>query len=235
MAYFRLDRLLSNVCNVTRSEMTKLIRRGRVTVNGEIVKKPDFKADTECDIITLDGEQLNITEFVYIMMNKPTGVICSTDNSDKTVFDILPKSMRRREMFTVGRLDKDTTGLLIITDDGKFVHNAAHSKSGVLKRYIATLSQPLTDDAINQLTSGLTLSDGTKISPAQVKLLSDDRLTVEIGISEGKYHQVKRMAGAVCNRVLSLHRASVGEIELDKSLDFGECRYLTADEMKVYN
>lgn len=235
MAYLRLDRLLSNICNITRNEMTKFIRRGRVTVNGDVIRKPDFKADTERDIVTLDGEQLNITEFVYIMMNKPAGVICSTDNSDKTVFDILPKSMRRREMFTVGRLDKDTTGLLIITDDGKFVHNAAHSKSGVLKRYIATLAEPLTDEAIERLTSGLTLSDGTEISPAKVKLLSDDRLTVEIGISEGKYHQVKRMAGAVSNRVVALHRASVGEIELDKSLKLGECRYLTDEEIKVYN
>ena len=234
MAYLRLDRLLSNICNTTRSDITRAIKRGRVTVNGEVVKKPDFKADTQTDTITLDGNTLNIAEFVYIMMNKPEGVVCTTDERESTVFDVLPDNMRRREMFTVGRLDKDTTGLLIITDDGKFVHNAAHSKSGVIKRYIATLAEPLTDDAVKTLSEPMTLSDGTKISGGEIKILSDDKMTVEIGIREGKYHQIKRMAGAVGNKVTALKRVSMGEILLDESLSLGECRYLNEDEIKVY-
>ena len=234
MAYLRLDRLLSNICNTTRSDITRAIKRGRVTVNGEIVKKPDFKADTQTDTITLDGNELNIAEFVYIMMNKPEGVVCTTDERESTVFDVLPDNMRRREMFTVGRLDKDTTGLLIITDDGKFVHNAAHSKSGVIKRYVATLTEPLTDNDAKTLSEPMTLSDGTKISGGDVKILSPDRKTVEIGIREGKYHQIKRMAGAVGNKVIALKRVSMGEILLDDTLSLGECRYLNENEIKVY-
>ena len=234
MAYLRLDRLLSNICNTTRSDITRAIKRGRVTVNGEVVKKPDFKADTQTDTITLDGNELNIAEFVYIMMNKPEGVVCTTDECENTVFDVLPDNMRRREMFTVGRLDKDTTGLLIITDDGKFVHNAAHSKSGVIKRYVATLTEPLTDNDAKTLSEPMTLSDGTKISGGDVKILSPDRKTVEIGIREGKYHQIKRMAGAVGNKVTALKRVSMGEILLDESLSLGECRYLNENEIKVY-
>ncbi len=235
MAYLRLDRLLGNICCLNRNDADKAIRRARVTLNGQVVRTPNTKVDTECDCVTLDGCELVIRERIYIMMNKPEGVVCSSDGKEKSVYDILPENMRRKELFTVGRLDKDTTGLVIITDDGNFVHNAASPKRKVSKQYIATLVEPLTDEMAEKWRSGMTLADGDVVSPAEVELLSSDRLKVKITIHEGKYHQIKRMAGAVSNRIVTLKRVAIGEILLDDSLEVGECRYLTETEEKVYN
>lgn len=234
MAYMRLDRLLSNVCCIARGKAAALIRYGRVTVGGETVKKPEHKVDTQTDIVRLNGKQLKIERFVYIMMNKPAGVVCANEPNEKTVFDILPDDMRRRKLFTVGRLDKDTTGLLIITDDGQFVHNAASPKKAAVKRYIAVLADALSESARDTLRSGVTLADGTQIEPAAVDIVSGDRKTVEIGITHGRYHQVKRMAAAVGNRVESLQRIGMGDITLDPELAVGECRYLSESEIKIY-
>lgn len=235
MAYLRLDRLVSNVCGLPRGKAAAFIRRGRVSVDGAVIRQADAKADTQKSVICLDGERLKTDDHVYIMMNKPEGVVCANEPDEKTVFDILPEKMRRKKLCCVGRLDKDTTGLLIITDDGQFVHNTANPKKGTLKRYIATLAEPLTDDAAAKLRQGVTLADGTRIEPSEVNILSNDRLTAEIAITHGRYHQIKRMAAAVGNRVESLRRISIGNIVLDEGLALGECRYMADSELKVYN
>lgn len=228
----RLDKILASQNIATRKGAGELIRRGVVRVNGETVKKADYKADAELDEITVDGQSLNVKKTVYYMMNKPAGVLsASRDSRAGTVIDLLPPAMQRRGLFPAGRLDKDTEGLLIITDDGAFAHRMLAPKSHVFKRYEAVLESPVTQEDIARFESGLELGDITCL-PAGLRILEEGaQPRVLVRIREGKFHQVKRMFLAVGNAVVHLKRVQIGALALDETLAPGEARELTPEEL----
>ena len=235
MAKERIDKIISNQMNYTRTQARRLIKIGRVTVNGKAVNKFDFKADSETDNIVVDGEALSYNKFVYIMMNKPKGVIsASKGNNYETVIDILPKDFKRKNLFPAGRLDKDTTGFMLITDDGDFAHDILAPKKHVPKTYIATLDKPINAEITAEFKNGISLKDKeeTTFQSALLENISDDKTVVKIVINEGKYHQIKRMFMHFGIEVMELHRLKIGDLELDSSLKSGECRFITDDEIK---
>ncbi|MBR1530774.1 MAG: rRNA pseudouridine synthase [Eubacterium sp.] len=224
----RLDKLLSDKLNITRSQAKALIKSGAVTVNGRVVNTSDFKCG-EGDSIVADGKTLDMREFVYIMMNKPQGVICATeDKGDKTVLDLLPEKMRRKGLFPAGRLDKDTTGFVLITNDGDFAHRILSPSKHIAKTYVAVLDKPADDAVIADFEAGMSLGD-EKLLPAKLTVL--DGCTVKVEITQGIYHQIKRMFKKHGITVLELKRTKMGVLELDKNLGYGECRYLTDSEV----
>lgn len=230
----RLDKFLSsqNICS--RKEAAKLAKEGRITVNGISAAKCDIKIDPDSDIIEVDGARVAYSKYIYIMMNKPKGVLsASTDKNAPTVIDLLPDEFRRRGLFPAGRLDKDTTGLLIITDDGDFAHRMLSPKSGVYKMYKAQLDLPLTDEGRKTLESGITLKDGTSFRPAVISFENDDRQNVYIRITEGKFHEVKRMFAYVGCEVLELERKCIGDLFLDEALMPGESKLIS--DLEIYN
>ncbi len=230
----RLDKFLTsqNVCS--RREASKLVREKRILINGKPAAKSDIKVDPECDMIEVDGASVAYRKFIYIMLNKPAGVLsASTDKNAPTVIDLLPDELCRRGLFPAGRLDKDTTGLLIITDDGDFAHRMLAPKSGVYKLYNALLDKPLSDEGKASLEAGITLSDGTSFRPARVSFKSEeDRSDVLIRITEGKFHEVKRMFAYCGCEVKKLRRLAVGELFLDEDLAEGEARLISDTELK---
>lgn len=236
----RLDKFISNQLNISRNDTRKLIFKGEVTVDGKPVLKPDTKIDTNICIVSLNGDNINYKEYVYIMLNKPKGVIsASTDKNRETVVDLVPPHLARRGLSPVGRLDRDTTGLLIITDDGEFAHRVISPKSRLIKRYNVVLDGVVGDDVVSAFKNGITLHDGTKCLPAKIEVDKASGNKVTVGIVEGKYHQIKRMFGVLGLGVVELHRSSIGPIKLDEKLGSGECRELTSTELdeicKEYN
>ena len=231
----RLDKILSSQGICSRKEVKNFIKNKRIRVSGIYPIKSDIKVDPENDIIELDGETLVYRKFVYIMMNKPKGVLsASDDRRAQTVIDILPDNLRRKNLFPAGRLDKDTTGLLIITDDGEFAHNMLSPKKHVPKLYRAVLDGELTDDKKNILENGITLSDGTAFKPAKIYIKDENnRRDVEIEICEGKFHHVKKMFAFVDLNVQELSRLRIGNLYLDENLVKGECRLLSSDEIRL--
>ncbi|MDR1003295.1 MAG: rRNA pseudouridine synthase [Oscillospiraceae bacterium] len=230
----RLDKILASQGVGSRKEVHKLIWAGRVSVNGKTAKLTDTKIDPEKDELRLDGEVISYKKYIYIMMNKPMGVISASGNSaERTVIDLLPPELQRRGLFPAGRLDKDTTGLLIITNDGEFGHRLTAPNKQVYKTYEATLDSPLTESGMEQLRQGVTIDGGEQCRPAEVKLLSEDGLLAEIRICEGKYHQIKRMTEAVGCRVVALRRRGIGGLFLGGSLSEGQCRELTEEEKQL--
>ena len=231
----RLDKFLTsqNICS--RKEASKYAREKRLCVNGAVVKSADVKIDPESDIVSLDGENISYSEYVYIMLNKPGGVLsASNDKNAPTVIDLLSDDMRRRGLFPAGRLDKDTTGLLIITDDGEFAHRFLSPKYHVEKLYRAHLDRPLDDGGKASLEAGVTLSDGTKYRPAKIDFENEeDRTTVFVKITEGKFHEVKKMLAFVGCTVLQLERLRIGGLEIDKNLAPGEARLISEEELKA--
>ncbi|MGN0497832.1 MAG: pseudouridine synthase [Acutalibacteraceae bacterium] len=232
----RLDKIISQRTSYTRSEIKRLVRSGAVTVDGEICAQYDKKLDEACEI-KVNGEPIG-EKHLYIMMNKPEGVVCAVrDNRDKTVIDILPPQFQNRGLFPAGRLDKDTTGLLILTNDGEFLHKIMSPNKKVDKYYIAQTDKPLSDENIKMFEQGIVFRDGTKCKSAVAENLknaenNDDKYRVGIKICEGKYHQVKKML-AVCQiNVLKLTRISIGNLSLDVNLNKGECRKLTNVEIQ---
>lgn len=230
----RLDKILSSQNIGTRREVGNIIRAGRVSVNGEVVRKPDSKADTETDSIALDGTLLTVKRHLYLMMNKPGGVLsASRAPSAQTVVDLLPREWQRRGIFPAGRLDKDTEGLLILTDDGDFAHRMLAPKSHVTKWYEARLASPVTAADETAFRSGVELSDRTCL-PAELSVLQDGANPLAlVKIREGKYHQVKRMFLARGNCVLALKRVRIGNLELDPNLGAGETRELNQNELEA--
>ena len=225
----RLDKYIASQTTLSRKEAQKAIRDKRVTFDGEIVRTPDVKIDVESCVITLDGQPLTYKKHVYYMMYKPAGVVSATeDRTERTVLDILPDELRRDGLFPAGRLDKDTTGLLILTDDGDYAHRMLSPKKHVKKRYIATLDREPDDGIITRFEEGITLGDGTVCKSGQAEILGDRRAAVEI--SEGKYHQVKRMFAALGYKVVALERVRIGSLSLDRSLDPGQTREMTESE-----
>lgn len=236
MGLKRLDKLIALNCNVSRKDARKLIKDAAVTVNGRVVLRAEELVDAEIDDIGVKGYNFTAKEHVYIMLNKPQGVIsATTDPAKKTVIDIIPESLKRRSLFPAGRLDRDTVGLLVITDDGAFAHKIMSPAHHVFKTYEATLSFPIDENDVAKLESGITLGDGTECLPAKVKPFTtvEGLPAAEIKIREGKYHQVKRMFHALGNNVEHLRRIQIGSLKLDESLAEGECRELTGEELEL--
>lgn len=229
----RLDKILSAQNIGTRREVGGIIRAGRVSVNGTVERRPDFKTDMEADRIALDGSELAVRRHLYLMMNKPAGVLsASRDPSARTVVDLLPHEWQRRGIFPAGRLDKDTEGLLILTDDGDFAHRMLAPRSHVVKWYEARLASPVTEADGEAFRSGVELSDRTCL-PAELSVLQDGKEPlVLVKIREGKYHQVKRMFLARDNLVLTLRRVRIGDLRLDPHLEAGQARELSGNELK---
>ncbi len=210
-----------------------MIKKGRITLNGAVVKDSSVKVDENSDLVAVDGEIITLKKHIYIMLNKPQGVVSASDSdTDETVVDLVPEELYRKGLFPAGRLDKDTTGFVLITDDGDFAHKILSPKNHIFKTYIAGLEQTLSDDHIKELENGITLGDGTVLKEAKVEVLNNtDKPTVKIQICEGKYHQVKRMFAATGNKVISLHRSKMGDLDLDQGLKMGECREITPEEL----
>ncbi|MBQ3040033.1 MAG: rRNA pseudouridine synthase [Clostridia bacterium] len=229
----RLDKLLSELGKATRSEGGKLIRSGKVTVNGEVIKKPDHKIDPLKDEVSLLGEVLTYKKFTYIMLNKPEGYVSATDDErEKTVLDLVSDEDRRKGLFPCGRLDKNTLGLVILTNDGDGAHKVLSPKHHVSKVYKFESKFPLSENDIKALESGVDIG-GYLTKPCKIKLYSN-LTSGEITLTEGKYHQIKRMLEAVNNKITYLERISFGGIVLDPTLKRGEWRYLTSEEEVIF-
>ncbi len=229
----RLDKLIASQGKLSRSDVKKMVKSGRVTVDGAVVKSADIKVDADKSVISVDGKALNYKKNIYIMLNKPQGVIsASNDKTQKTVVDLVPPELYRDGLFPAGRLDGDTVGFVLITDDGDFAHRILSPKNHIMKTYHATLRSPLTEEDISAFKNGIELSDGTLCLEAEVRMLEKtDEPIAEVKICEGKYHQVKRMFAALGNKVLYLKRVRMGGLQLDESLEEGQCREITAEEL----
>ena len=231
----RLDKFIANQSGLSRRDAVRAIRDKRVTVGGAVVSAADMKIDADSDAVTLDGKLLSYREYVYYMMNKPEGVVSATeDREERTVLDILPPELRRSGLFPAGRLDKDTTGMLILTDDGDYAHRMLSPKKHVDKTYIATLDREPDSDIAGSFARGISLADGMTCAPGRAEPIGDRR--VRVTIHEGKYHQVKRMFAALGYRVTALTRVSIGGLRLDDALPPGSVREMTpAEAQRVFN
>ena len=229
--FMRLDKYLAETAQCTRSEAKALLSKGKVAVNGVLCKKGDTQI-REGDAVTVEGRELAYRKFVYLMLNKPEGVVsASTDKRDTTVVDLVRDAYPRRELFPAGRLDKTSTGFVLLTDDGGFAHDILAPKRHVSKTYTVTLDTPLTDEMKQGFAHGVTLADGTALSPAEAEALSADGLVVRVMLKQGVYHQIKRMFGVYGAGVNALHRDAIGGLALDESLAPGQWRELTAEEV----
>lgn len=226
----RLDAVLS-ACSVgSRSEVKALIRKGKVSVNGTVVRDVSF-AVTDSDEVRVNGIVTDTSEFVYLMLNKPCGFVSTTDADEENVLSFVPSELFRKGMFPVGRLDKDTSGLIFLTNDGAFSHMLTSPSRHVEKEYIATLERPLDEICFEFFAEGMTLKDGFTARPAKLERLGEKKARVVI--SEGKYHQVRRMFACCGNRVETLKRVRIGGVELDPTLEEGEVRKLTDEELDL--
>lgn len=231
----RVDKLLSNVGVASRAELKKYCKQGLISVNGKVINNPGVQVDSESDDIRFNGEKIVYREFVYIMLNKPDGYISATfDKYDPIVLDLIDQSYLVFEPFPVGRLDKDTEGLLVLTNNGQLAHRVLSPKKHVPKTYYAKIQGKVTEEDILAFEKGVILDDGYETMPSQLKILkSDDMSEIELTIHEGKFHQVKRMFESVGKKVVYLKRLSMGKLKLDESLGLGEYRELTEEEVKL--
>lgn len=226
--------MLANLGYGSRKEVKQLLKSGTVKVDDVVVKDPKQHVDTNKQTVTLNGEVIEYKEFIYLMMNKPQGVLSATeDSAQETVIDLLELEDQVYEPFPVGRLDKDTEGLLLITNDGQLAHRLLSPKKHVPKTYFAVIDQEVTDEDVRAFADGVTLDDGYETKPGELKILkSGIRSDIELTITEGKFHQVKRMFEAVGKKVVYLKRISMGPLALDETLELGEYRELTEDEIE---
>lgn len=226
----RIDKLLSATGRWSRKEVKELVRQGRVLIDGKAVLRPEEKADPATVCLTVDGGAVDCSLFVYVMLHKPAGLLSATeDKNQPTVLDLLPPELRRRGLFPVGRLDKDTTGLLLLTDDGGLAHALLSPRKHVDKVYRAEVEGHVDGEDAAALAAGMTLGDGTVCLPAGLEPVGDGSACL-VTLREGKYHQVKRMLAARGKPVISLHRLSMGPLLLDKGLKPGQWRFLTPQE-----
>lgn len=229
----RLDKFIVSCGMATRSEVKKLVKQGRVTVDGITAVKSDEKIDENTSVVCLDGEQLNYREFIYLMLNKPSGYVSATyDAKLPTVIDLVPEEYLHFEPFPVGRLDIDTEGLLILTNDGKLAHELTSPKKHVYKTYYAELDADMEDADIEIFKNGIKLDEDFTTLPAEL-VITEDRKKVYISICEGKFHQVKRMCQKVGKNVAYLERVKMGGLELDGSLERGTVRELKDNEIQL--
>ena len=232
----RIDKILSNLGYGTRKDLKKIVKNGMVQVNGIIIKDSAMKVDPEKDKIVINGEEIFYREFIYLMMNKPAGVISATfDNKDETVIDLLEVEHQVFEPFPVGRLDKDTVGLLLLTNDGDLNHRLISPKWKVDKVYFAKIDQKVTEEDIEKFKHGITLDDGYRCKEAilEIQKASEEGSEIVLTIQEGKFHQVKRMFEAVGKKVTYLKRIEFGTLPLDEDLEEGEYRELTEGEIAI--
>lgn len=230
MERLRLDKLVCDLFKLTRKQAKADIAAGNITVNG-VVSKKCAEHYLTTDKVERNGEIARYQKYVYIMLNKPKGVLSATsDRFAKTAIDLLPKEMRQRDLFVAGRLDKNTTGFLLLTNDGDFAHNILSPKKHIAKTYVAELRNSLRGDETKMFSEGIKLNDFV-CKPA--KLLEVGPRKVEITVVEGKFHQIKRMFAAVNNEVLELHRVRMGGLMLDDTLAAGQARYITEDELEL--
>lgn len=230
----RLDKIISATGKKSRREVREMVRQGRVLVDGKPAPAADMKVDPQTAVILLDGEPLNYEQFTYVMLHKPAGVLTATeDRRQETVLDLLPPELRRRGLSPVGRLDKDTEGLLLLTNDGQLAHRLLSPKSHVDKVYYARVDGALEPGDIAAFAEGMTLGDGLECLPAGLEILSPTEALVTL--HEGKFHQVKRMLAARGKPVLYLKRLSMGRLRLDPALAPGAWRMLTEEERSALN
>jgi 16S rRNA pseudouridine516 synthase len=232
----RVDKILANMGYGSRKEVKKLLKSGIVKLDDTVVKDPKTHVDPENQNLTVHGEIVEYKEYIYLMMNKPNGVISATeDQAEETVVDLLEMEDLVFEPFPVGRLDKDTVGLLLLTNDGKLSHHLLSPKKHVPKIYYARINHEVTEQDISDFKKGVILDDGYETKPADLKIIqsSTDGSEIELTITEGKFHQVKRMFEAVGKKVTFLMRIKMGPLELDENLGLGEYRELTEDEIEA--
>lgn len=231
----RVDKILSNFGYGTRKEIKQLVKCGAVKVDGIIVKDSGMHVDPNESSIEVSGEILKYREYIYVMMNKPQGVISATyDNKLRTVVDILPNEYKCFDLFPAGRLDIDTEGLLLMTNDGQLAHELLSPKKHVPKRYYAIIDGNVTESDVEAFKEGVVLDDGYKTLSSNLFILkSGDISEIEIVIFEGKFHQVKRMFEAVGKKVKYLKRVEMGKLKLDETLETGQCRELTDEEISL--
>ncbi|MCM1115259.1 MAG: rRNA pseudouridine synthase [Clostridium sp.] len=229
----RIDKIIAKAENISRTDARALIKKGLVTIDGKIIRDIGQKADElACEIIC-NGSRLCYSEFVYIMMNKPKGVISASDGgADTTVVDILPQEMKRKNLFPAGRLDKDTTGFVLITDDGGFAHRILSPKNHIPKTYIAKLDKPFDAHVMEGFKQGVRLNTDICM-PAELEAVGGDYTAARVTIRQGMYHQIKRMFSHYGLTVLELERIKMGDLYLDETLESGACRYLTDEELKL--
>lgn len=226
----RLDKVISSQLGYSRKEVKELIKRKRVSVNNQLVDKSDYKINLETDKVSVDNQELTIKKYLYLILNKPKGYVsATTDNKDRTVLDLVPQEYLHRNLFPAGRLDKDTTGLMIITDDGNFAHEILSPKKHIKKTYNVTIDIPVTLEMVDGFQKGVNLNDGECKS---AKLEITGKYTALVTLTEGRYHQIKRMFGCFKAKVLELERISMGKLTLPENLKSGECRELTEEELK---
>ena len=226
----RLDKFLSVTATASRKESASLLKKGRVKVNGQPVFKGEAKIDEEMDTVTLDGEPILYQKHRYILLHKPQGYVSSTDDpSGPTVLELLPEK-ERRNLFPCGRLDKNTTGLLVLTDDGPLAHRLLSPKHHAKKEYYFTCQRKVTEQDVMDLENGVDIG-GYITKPCKITLFDD--FSGSITLTEGKYHQIKLMLATRCNKILTLHRHAFAGIVLDPALKEGEWRYLTPEEVTL--
>ncbi len=233
---FRLDKYIAESANMTRKEAKQALSKGRVTVNGEMCKDGDRKV-SGADDVTLDGRSLAAEEFVYLMLHKPAGVVSATEDSrDQTVLDLIDKQeYGKKELFPAGRLDKDTEGLLLLTNDGELAHQLMSPKKHVDKVYFARLDGMVPVDAAERFAEGIQVGQDYKALPAKLEVCSAENGVSEVHITlrEGKFHQVKRMCHEIGCEVIYLKRISMGSLKLDENLQPGEYRRLSTEELEL--
>jgi 16S rRNA pseudouridine516 synthase len=234
MAKIRIDKYISNMGYGSRTEIKNWIKNSKVLINNSIIKDSSYKVNTELDIVSLDGNIIKYEKYTYLMMNKPADVVSSTDSKDTNVIDILDGRYRYINLFPAGRLDKDTEGLILLTNDGKMAHNILSPKKHVDKKYYVEIDGYLTEENKYLIENGVILEDGYKCLPCEINIIENfEKLCkLNIVIREGKYHQIKRMFMAVSKTVMYLKRISMAGIDLDKDLKTGEYRELTMEELK---
>ncbi len=229
----RIDKIISSQGLATRSEVKAMVKRGEVTLNGAVVKDSGTKADY-CDNILVNGKSLSQTRFTYIMLNKPQGVVSASDDKKyKTVVDILPEDLKRKNLFPAGRLDKDTVGFCLITDDGEFAHSILSPSKHVTKTYLARLSNPINyEKSKKAFAEGVVLKDGTVLLSSHLQQIEDgDKPMYRVVIKEGKYHQIKKMFLSCGAQVEMLKRIKIGGLALDECLKEGEARLISEAEL----
>ncbi len=228
----RLDKFLSSQLGISRSDAKELIKKRLVTINGTIARLYEEKVDPEKDTVFSEGRAVAYRKHIYIMMNKPQGVVCSTkDGVSKTVLELVPPELYREGIFPAGRLDKDTEGFVFLTDDGALAHNILSPKKHVSKVYFARLENEAEDSYIEAFENGLEIDGGDVCLPAKIEILHD-RHEVYITIKEGMYHQIKRMAEAVGNKIVYLKRIKIGGVSLDENLALGQSREMLHKEIE---
>ena len=228
----RLDKFFSEQKILSRKEVADKIKKGCICVNGTLAKKADVKIDENKDVITLDGQIVAYKKYIYLMVNKPQGYVSSTDDPrDKTVIDLLPPHLQKFDLFPCGRLDKDTVGLVILTNDGISAHNNLSPKRHVKKKYFFTTADDYSDEDIKAIQAGITLADGYTTKPCEIERVDDKN--GYITLVEGKYHEIKRLFGARGNKIVFLQRVSFSSIVLG-DLPEGEYRHLTPQEEQIF-